>query len=85
MYDIKNLNIWKERDWNNIFLCPKKVLTTDGSIREENIMTDFEFYQTTKNLVDGNFVTNLFFHHLHEALMCRVPEFQETMLLHSAR
>ena len=40
MYDIKNLNIWKECDQNNIFLCRRKVLTADGSRREENIMTD---------------------------------------------
>ena len=40
MYDIKNLNIWKESDRTNIFLCRSKVLTADGSRREENIMTD---------------------------------------------
>ena len=40
MYDIKKLNIWKEKDESNIFLYPKKVLTADGSKREENRMTD---------------------------------------------
>lgn len=40
MYDIRNLKIWKESDRNNIFQCRRKVLTADGSKREENIMTD---------------------------------------------
>ena len=40
MYDIKNLNIWKENGRTNIFLCKEKVLTVDGSKREETVMPD---------------------------------------------
>lgn len=40
MYDIKNLNIWKESSKTNIFLCKEKVLTVDGSKREETVMSD---------------------------------------------
>lgn len=40
MYDIKNLNIWKESSRTNIFLCKEKVLTVDGSKREETVMSD---------------------------------------------
>ncbi len=39
MYDIRNLNIWKESSRDNIFLCQKKVLTADGSRKEVTIMT----------------------------------------------
>lgn len=40
MYDIKNLNIWKESSKTNIFLCREQVLTVYGSKREETVMTD---------------------------------------------
>lgn len=40
MYDIRNLNIWKESCRDNIFLCQKKVLTADGSRKEVTILTD---------------------------------------------
>lgn len=39
MYDIRNLNIWKESGYN-IFKCREKVPEADVSNRKETIMTD---------------------------------------------
>lgn len=40
MYDLKNLNIWKETSSNDIFRYKDKVLKVDGFNGRENIMTD---------------------------------------------
>ena len=39
MYDLKNLNIWKETSSNDIFRYKNKVLETDVFKERENIMT----------------------------------------------
>lgn len=53
MYDIKNLNIWKESSRSNILSDRYKVLQADVSKREETIMSEKckEIYQEIMRLV----------------------------------
>ena len=39
MYDIRNLNIWKNRESENIFRCREVILEADASKRKESAIS----------------------------------------------